>query len=365
MAPVADTRWRQRYPIIGAVLRFLLYCAAGALVLLPLPALGRVESASRLSNYVEPIVRLSASELARLERGEPVTRLLESDASKEVAVFGAVWINAPISEYVKAVRDIETLEQGRAFPITQRISDPPRASDFARLRLRQGDLADLRRCRVGDCKFKLGEAAVERLQREIDWHSPDAGARAEAVLRDLALNLVRGYREGGNARLAVYRDDPTPTFVADEFRALLDRMPWVERMWPPLHRFLLDYPRASLPGGEDFLYWQETDFGLKPTIRISHLVIWPNGQETVVASKMLYASHYFWTALEIRLLRPDPARGEGFWFVNVSRSRADGLDGFRGYFIRGRVRSSVEKGLLASLVATRARLEANAQGSQR
>ncbi len=327
--------------------------------------MGRPESSSRLSGYLEPIVQLSSSELARLERGEPVTRLLESDASKEVAVFGAVWIDAPASAYVEALHDIESLEHGKAFPITQRISDPPRASDFARLRLQDKDLSDLRKCRVGDCKFKLGEAAVERMQREVDWRSPDARARAEAVFRDQALDLVRGYRQGGNARLAVYRDDPTPTFVADEFRALLDRMPWVERMWPALHRFLLDYPRASLPGGDDFLYWQETDFGLKPTIRISHLAIWPRGHETVVASKMLYASHYFWTALEIRLLRPDPARGEGFWFVNISRSRADGLDGFRGFFIRGRVRSAVEKGLRTSLVATRARLEGRAQASAR
>jgi len=345
--------------------RFLLCCAAGALVLLPLPATGRAESAGRLSSYLEQIVRLSASELARLERGEPVTRLLDSDASREVAVFGAVWIDAPVSAYVKAVQDIESLERGRAFPITQRISDPPRASDFARLRIHDDDLSDLRKCRVGDCKFKLGEAAVERMHREVDWRSPDARARAEAVFRDLALNLVRGYREGGNERLAVYRDDPTPTFVADEFRALLDRMPWVERMWPALHRFLLEYPRASLPGGDDFLYWQETDFGLKPTIRISHLAIWPRPHETVVASKMLYASHYFWTALEIRLLRPDPARGEGFWFVNISRSRADGLDGFRGFFIRGRVRSAVENGLRTSLVATRARLEGRAPASTR
>jgi len=36
---------------------------------------------------------------------------------------------------------------------------------------------------------------------------------------------------------------------------------------------------------------------------------------TVVASKMLYASHYFWTALELRVLLADPARGAGFWFV--------------------------------------------------
>ena len=36
---------------------------------------------------------------------------------------------------------------------------------------------------------------------------------------------------------------------------------------------------------------------------------------------MLYASHYFWTGLEVRALMPDPARGTGFRFLTVSRSR--------------------------------------------
>ncbi len=67
---------------------------------------------------------------------------------------------------------------------------------------------------------------------------------------------------------------------------------------------------------------------MKPTIRVSHLTIREGPQETVVASKMLYATHYFWTGLELRVLMPDESRGPGFWFVTVNRSRADGLSGF-------------------------------------
>ena len=59
----------------------------------------------------------------------------------------------------------------------------------------------------------------------------------------------------------------------------------------------------------------------------------------VIASKMLYASHYFWTALETRALIPDTSRGSGFWFITVNRSRSDGLSGFVGRLIRGRRRN--------------------------
>jgi hypothetical protein len=137
---------------------------------------------------------------------------------------------------------------------------------------------------------------------------------------------------------------------------MIERAPSLARM-PELQRYLLEYPSALLPGSTDFLYWQIAQFGLKPTIRINHLVIHDRPGQTVVASKMLYASHYFWTALEQRVLQDDPARGSGFWFVTVSRSRSDGLSGFVGRLVRGRVRSEAQRGTEAVLRATKTKLE--------
>ena len=176
-------------------------------------------------------------------------------------------------------------------------------------------------------------------------------------MRQLALEYVTGYLAGGNDQLAVYRDSSRPTFVAWEFRAMVDAMPELTTHMPNLRRYLLEYPKVTLPDATSFVYWQETEFGLKPTIRISHLTIREGPEDTVVASKMLYASHYFWTGLELRALVPDPARGAGFWFVTVSRCRSDGLSGFTGMFVRRRVRSQVQDGALAGLRMTKERLE--------
>ena len=75
--------------------------------------------------------------------------------------------------------------------------------------------------------------------------------------------------------------------------------------------------------------------------------------DAVVTSKMLYASHYFWTGLEVRALVSDSSRGPGFWFVTVSRSRSDGLSGFTGALLRGRVTSEVQEGTLSGLRITK------------
>jgi hypothetical protein len=157
--------------------------------------------------------------------------------------------------------------------------------------------------------------------------------------------------------LATYRDRSRPTFVGQEFESMIERMPALSDYLPELKRYLLDFPKATLPNSESFLYWQETKFGLKPTIRINHLTIAERPTHVAVVSKMLYASHYFWTAIELRVLTPDPPRGEGFWFVNVNQSRSDGLSGFVGSLIRGRVRGEAEKGMEAALEVTKARME--------
>ncbi len=312
---------------------------------------------ARVEAYIASSVKLTAEQRSHLFAGEPVTQLLEADPSREVAIFGAVWINAPASRYIAALRDIEQFEKGDSFLATKRISSPPRLEDFDALRLPEEDIADLKTCKVGNCELKLSEAALTRIQQEIDWSKPTASADAERAVRKMAFDYVNGYLQGGNARLAAYRDRKRPTFVGAEFAEMTGRMPELTEYLPDLRKYLLEYPRATLPRSESILYWQNVKFGLKPTVRINHLTIVEEPTHVAAVSKMLYATHYFWTAIELRVLVPDPARGDGVWFVTVNRSRSDGLSGFVGSLIRRRVRSEAEKGMEAALTITKMRME--------
>jgi hypothetical protein len=312
----------------------------------------------RLDTYLTSEVALSSDARARLLAGAPVTKLLESDLSKEVAIFGGVWIDAPIERYLAATKDIERFESGGGFRFTTKLSSPPRLDDFAQLSLPADDVQDLRSCKITRCELKLSEDGIARVRRGIDWTRPDARDQVDRMARQVALEYVNSYLEGGNQRLATYRDEDRPTFVAAEFASMIERLPPLSDQMPALRRYLLDFPTATLPGSDSFLYWQEARFGLKPTIRINHVVISQSAGDAVVASKMVYASHYFWTALELRVLLRDPARGNGFWFVTESRSRSDGLSGFTGRIIRGKVRGESEKGTTALLQLTKSRMEA-------
>jgi len=311
----------------------------------------------QVDSYLTKYVKLTVEQRAQLSSGTPVTKLLDSDPSKEVVVFGGVWIKAPIAAYLTAVRDIERFESGGGFRITKRISSPPRLEDFAQLTIPDDDAQDLRTCRVDKCQLQLSKEGIERMRREIDWTKPDARDRVNRMAREMALTYVQGYLEGGNQRLAVYRDADRPTFVANEFASMIERLPSIGEFLPAVRLYLLEFPKASLAGSESFLYWQEADFGLKPTIRINHLTVTEEPGGAVVVSKMLYASHYFWTALELRVLVRDPARPDGFWLITESRSRSNGLSGFVGKLIRGKVRGEAEKGTSTVLQLTKEMLE--------
>ena len=335
------------------LLSFAVLCSGGAV-----PALGQAAFQSRLETYFTNVVKLSAAERKLLLAGSPVSRILEADPAKEVAVFGAIWIDAPVAKYVAALQDIENFEKGAGFRITKKISDPARIADFASLVLPADDIEDLKACKVGDCQLKLSGEALARLKKEVDWTKPDAKAQVERLVRVLAVEYVNAYREGGNSRLAVYRDGNNPTFVANEFRELVSGMPELGQYLPDMRQYLLEYPKPAARPTTSFIYWQEAEFGLKPTIRISHVAVQESPEATIVASKQLYSSHYFWTALELRALIPDPSRGAGFWFVTANRSRSDGLTGFVGRIIRGKVREGARKGIESALTGTKKKLEA-------
>lgn len=310
-----------------------------------------------LGDYLRNGAQLTAAELAALRGDTPVTKMLDSDPAREVAVFGAVWIEATPADYLAAVKDIETFERGAGFLVTKKISDPPVIADFQAMQFSDEDIDELKSCTVGDCAIKLGEEPLQRFKSQIDWTKPTARRDATMLARQLALDYVKGYLSGGNAELAVFRDSKNPTFVAEEFKSLIGRMPKLTTYLPGLQKYLLDYPKATLPNSSSFLYWQAVEFGLKPTVRINHVVMQELPGGAVVASKQIYASHYFWTALELRVLIEDPSRGKGFYLVTVTRSRSDGLTGFVGRLVRSRVRNGARDGVQKALESTKALLE--------
>ena len=101
----------------------------------------------------------------------------------------------------------------------------------------------------------------------------DAHDRANRVIRQLMLEGMETYLEGGDQSFGAYRDKKRPLSVDEEFEGLLENSPYILEYDPTFHAYLKNFPKASLPGADEFLYWSKVKFGLKPTVRVSHVVI--------------------------------------------------------------------------------------------
>lgn len=242
------------------------------------------------------VLGFSAAQLTSFRRGDAVTTAMPGALDREIVIAGAVRIETPAERTVGLVRDIEHFESGARFLSRTRVSDPPSLGDFAGFSLTPEDLAALRRCRPGRCEVKLdrdGFAAVAA----IDWSAADAGARANAVLRERTLGVLSAYRAGGNGASIVYHDRESPVVVATEFAEMVTRSAALGAVSGDLPQVLLRYPEGQPPDAESFFFWSVSDLGLKPVFRLNHVVVHRRdatpGPRYVMATRLLYATHYF------------------------------------------------------------------------
>lgn len=320
----------------------------------------------RLEEFLQTEIGLTRLEMQSVIAARPVAKLMKTKKN-EVAVFGIVRIYAPQELFIEKYRDIVTFESGSGVQGIGRFHSPPVLSDVAALQMDNKELKELRKCKAGDCPIKLSDRTMRFFRQEIDWSSTTAISQAQDVFRQAFVDYVANYQKIGNEALAVYNDQDKPQAIRDGLRQLLQNSSRFIEYDPQLAKYLEKYPQERPPETEDIFYWQKGEFGLKPVVRASHSVIHRNQRENNVsyeiASKMLFASHYFRSALELKSVVPDSesAESRSFYLICMNRSFVDGLTGIRGALIRGNVLEKSRKSLDSYLASVKQKMEAAAR----
>ena len=311
--------------------------------------------------FFRKYIHLSDAAIESIERGEPVTAELTSKTPDKIYIFGAVYIRARPEEYLKFATDMDRLRNLPRYIGIGRFSDPPKLSDLEGLTMKQDEITSMRSCKPGHCAVQLSADSMQRFQKEINWREPTAPSQATNLARQMILETLQRYIAGGNIAVGTYRDYSNSLPFAEQFQSLLSRQDFLPVYLPELNRFLLDYPNTELPNSESMFYWEKVDFGLKPTLRLNHAVIYraegPRGAAQVIAVKQLYASHYFQVALDLSAALTDTSRPEdsGFLLVTLKASRQEGVSGLLGSIRRKIIVSktrSAQKGDLAAIKRT-------------
>jgi hypothetical protein len=112
-------------------------------------------------------------------------------------------------------------------------------------------------------------------------------------------------------------------------------------------------------------YWAKVKFGLKPTLRVLHLITMHGNPTDAIAyafaEKQLYSSHYFQTALDLSFCvrgSNDPQQ-PGFYLIMAMGSEQAGLTGAKGSIVRKAAVGRSVSHLQNALTKIRSTLESN------
>ena len=329
---------------------------AAMLALLASTALpGSSQSNPDLGTFFRQNIGLSEDQIAAIRGGQAVTMALPPRTPSEVLLFGAIYIHASPETYFQFARNFDRLRQVPGFLALGVFTDPPQLTDLRGFTFDSDDIEALKSCEPGNCQIQMPATSIKQLHRSINWSAADVDEQVNQLLQKTALERLLAYQREGNAALGVYNDKRDPTTVPEQFAYLLSYDNALAEHAPDFYRYLLDYPRGKPAKFEETFYWAKVKFGLKPTLRIVHMVTMRGGPADpvacAIAQKQLHSSHYFQTALDLSVCvrDSDDPKQPGFYLIKAMGSEQAGLTGVKGSFVRkaavGRSVSNLQKAL--------------------
>jgi hypothetical protein len=235
-------------------------------------------------------------------------------------------------------------------------SNPASPADVAAVTISSRDVADMKDCRPGDCVVKLPAADMQRIRQDVDWSAGDLQAQLSAYARRRLVEYVTDYRARGDSAMAIYDDRGNLNVHASEaFAGLLAESPYVYQNVPSLGRYLASYPRDTLAGAAEVLFWSEDVMPrLRPILSVTHQIVYTPPElpgVTLVAAKQIYANHYFEAAVELTCVieRQGPGGRPSSYLLVLRRYRFDNMPSGGLLNIRGRAVGALRDQLLADL----------------
>lgn len=326
---------------------------------------GFSQSRPDLHTFFRQNIGLSEDQIATIRSGQAVTMALPHRTPSEVLLFGAVYIHATPETYFQFARNFDRLRKVPGYLAIGVFTNPPQLSDLQGFTFDSDDVKALKSCEAGNCQFQMPTTSIEDLHRSINWSASDVSDQVNKGLQKTALERLLAYQREGNKALGIYNDKRDPTAVPEQFAYLLSSDQALAEHAPDLYHYLLVYPQAKPANYEDTFYWAKVKFGLKPTLRIVHMVTM-RGSPTdpiarAIAQKQVYSSHYFQTALDLSICVRDgnDAKQPGFYLIQAIGSEQAGLTGAKGSIVRRAALGRAVSNLHDALTTIKNTLEGN------
>jgi hypothetical protein len=306
--------------------------------------------------FLRTVIKLDDAQLAAVEKGGVVTKLLPTTDKPEIAAFGVVKTAGTVDSLLKLARDVQKFRQVPQIPQMGYFSTPARLEDLRGLAHPPDDIQALKRCKPGSCDVKIGTKGLEAVSR-INWSAADAQQQAIAIFNQAVVDYVAAYQRGGTDAMGNVLDKKQEKSRAQEYRALLGHSSYLVDYVKEFNDHLAAWPKGKLAGADDVIYWAKDTFGLKPVVSAYHATFYKSPRGALISNKLLGATHYFNASLELMAGVPT-ADGKGLYLLSLYRTRLDPPTGMLGGVLMGKVRDGIETGVKENLKTARERLAA-------
>src|SRR6185436_8735268 len=170
----------------------------GLLLALSLISSVVVHAAQRVPLGIFTDLGLTTQQIAAIDAGRAIAKVLPWGGPSEVYVFGAVHVEGSPDTYLEAARDVRRLSGTPGYQGVGEIREESTVADLSALAFDPDDVKALKNCREGSCDVQLPTSGIQRFRDGVDWSRPDAADQANALARPGVLQLVQAYRHGGN-----------------------------------------------------------------------------------------------------------------------------------------------------------------------
>ncbi len=238
-------------------------------------------------------LQFSAAEIAGARAGQPVVKTLSTTERDEIGIAGAMRLTGKKERLADWLRNIEHFRTSAQLGTAHVIPMPMTAGAFA-------------------------------------------GASADENVRNALFGYANAYVNGGDAGIDAYAGAGARSFAADT-RQLIQQATAVSSLAPELSAYLQAYPKTTLAGVDQLLYWSSMATDSDPLVAVHQLVIFRRGANEVwIADKTLYATRDI-DAGVLAIGLYDTPDGTGYFVVAGSRLKASRLGTAAGRLLRRQI----------------------------
>jgi hypothetical protein len=152
--------------------------------------------AGKLWQAFQSHVRPSEAELAAVDRGEAMSKMLSSGNEREITAFGMIQVAASGDVLVQHFRDITHFKKADQVLEIGKFSSSPSLQDLKSLTVDAEESAALKACDVGRCDLKLSRLMIQHARRE------SRVTNSSDLLRQILFDYLQSYLLSGNNALA-------------------------------------------------------------------------------------------------------------------------------------------------------------------